>query len=126
MPEFNNEQKAAICARNPFLLCSAGAGSGKTTVMVESIVQKLAENPDKDISGFLVITFTNEAAALARENMHASQNSNSFAAQARENTRSSQGRNSFAARALGNLENASISTIHAFCKNLISSYFYAI
>ncbi|MBQ6322442.1 MAG: UvrD-helicase domain-containing protein, partial [Lachnospiraceae bacterium] len=63
MPDFNKEQKAAIYARNPFLLCSAGAGSGKTTVMVESIAEKLRENPDKDISSFLVITFTTEAAA---------------------------------------------------------------
>ena len=32
--------------------------------------------------------------------------------------------NSYAARGLSNLENASISTIHAFCKTLIASYFY--
>ncbi|MBQ7719471.1 MAG: UvrD-helicase domain-containing protein, partial [Clostridia bacterium] len=62
MPTFNNEQKAAIYARNPYLLCAAGAGSGKTTVMVESVTQKLAENLSKDISNFLIITFTNEAA----------------------------------------------------------------
>ena len=65
MPDFNKEQKAAIYAGNPFLLCSAGAGSGKTTVMVESIARKLREDPRKDISGFLVITFTNEAACLS-------------------------------------------------------------
>ena len=52
MPEFNKQQKAAIDARNPFLLCSAGAGSGKTTVMVESIVSKLAEDPKRIFPDF--------------------------------------------------------------------------
>ena len=62
MPEFNIEQRAAIVAENPFLLCAAGAGSGKTTVMVESVVHKLRGNAAKDIANFLIITFTNEAA----------------------------------------------------------------
>ena len=114
MPDFNKEQKAAIYARNPFLLCSAGAGSGKTTVMVESIAEKLRENPDKDISSFLVITFTTEAAANMKRKI-----------QQRLLDEAEKG-NSCAARGLSNLENASISTIHAFCKSLISSYFYAI
>ena len=114
MPEFNKQQKAAIDARNPFLLCSAGAGSGKTTVMVESIVSKLAENPQKDISGFLIITFTNEAAANMRRKIQ-----QRLVLDARRGS-------TYAARGLGSLENASISTIHAFCKSLISSYFYAI
>ncbi len=114
MPDFNKEQKAAIYARNPFLLCSAGAGSGKTTVMVESIAQKLKENPEKDISGFLVITFTNEAAGNMKRKI-----------QQRLLEEADKG-NAYAARGLSNLENASISTIHAFCKTLIASYFYAI
>ena len=61
--EFNAQQKAAIYADNPFLLCAAGAGSGKTTVMAESVSQKLRADLSKDISSFLIITFTNEAAA---------------------------------------------------------------
>jgi ATP-dependent helicase/nuclease subunit A len=62
MPVFNEQQKQAIDARNPFLLCAAGAGSGKTTVMVESVARKLKEDISKNISSFLIITFTNEAA----------------------------------------------------------------
>ena len=114
MPDFNKEQQAAISARNPFLLCSAGAGSGKTTVMVESIIRKLAENPDKDIAGFLVITFTNEAAANMKRKI-------------RQRLAEEAGKGeAYAARGLNNLENASVCTIHSFCKTLISSYFYAI
>ena len=114
MPKFNAEQKAAIYARNPFLLCAAGAGSGKTTVMVESVTQKLKENLKKDISTFLIITFTNEAAGNMKRKV--------------QERLSEEARNgeAYAARGLANLENATISTIHSFCKGLISTYFYAI
>ena len=114
MPEFNVQQKAAIYARNPFLLCAAGAGSGKTTVMVESVTQKLKENLSKDISTFLIITFTNEAAGNMKRKV-----------QERLAEEAGKGR-AWAARGLANLENAAISTIHSFCKSLISTCFYAI
>ena len=114
MPKFNEEQKAAIYARNPFLLCAAGAGSGKTTVMVESVTQKLKENLQKDISTFLIITFTNEAAANMKRKVQ-----DRLSEEARDG-------HAYAARGLANLENATISTIHSFCKGLISTYFYAI
>ena len=114
MPKFNAEQKAAIYARNPFLLCAAGAGSGKTTVMVESVTQKLKENLQKDISTFLIITFTNEAAGNMKRKVQDRLTEEARAGQA------------YAARGLANLENATISTIHSFCKGLISTYFYAI
>ena len=114
MPNFNAQQKAAIYARNPFLLCAAGAGSGKTTVMVESVTQKLKENLSRDISTFLIITFTNEAAA----NMKRKVQERLF--------EEAQNGHVWAARGLSNLENATISTIHSFCKGLISTYFYAI
>lgn len=114
MPKFNAEQKAAIYARNPFLLCAAGAGSGKTTVMVESVAQKLREDLSKDISTFLIITFTNEAAGNMKRKVQ-----DRLSEEARKG-------HAWAARGLANLENAAISTIHSFCKGLISTYFYAI
>ena len=114
MPEFNQAQRAAIVADNPFLLCAAGAGSGKTTVMVESVVHKLAQNAGKDVSSFLIITFTNEAAANMKRKLQD------------RLTREAKTGAAYAARGLANLENASISTIHAFCKRLIATYFYAI
>lgn len=114
MPTFNAEQTAAITAGNPYLLCAAGAGSGKTTVMVESVMQKLRENPSKDISTFLIITFTNEAAANMKRKL-----------QQRLTQEAANGA-SWAARGLSNVENATISTIHSFCNGLIASYFYAI
>jgi len=57
---FNDEQKKAIIMQNPRILCVAGAGSGKTTVLVkriEFLVKYQSANPHK----ILAITFTRKA-----------------------------------------------------------------
>jgi DNA helicase IV len=57
---FNDEQKKAIIMQNPRILCIAGAGSGKTTVLVkriEFLVKYQSANPGK----ILAITFTRKA-----------------------------------------------------------------
>ena len=60
---FTNEQRDAIENRGA-LLVSAAAGSGKTTVLVERIVQCILDPKDPcDITKMLVVTFTNAAAA---------------------------------------------------------------
>ena len=56
------EQEQVIWSRNRNLLVSAAAGSGKTAVLVERIIQMITdqENP-VDIDQLLVMTFTNAA-----------------------------------------------------------------
>ncbi|MCR5469172.1 MAG: helicase-exonuclease AddAB subunit AddA [Lachnospiraceae bacterium] len=65
---FTNEQKRVIELRDCNILVSAAAGSGKTAVLVERIIQKILDkrNP-ADIDRFLIVTFTNAAAAEMRE-----------------------------------------------------------
>ena len=58
-------QRAAIEAERKTLIVSAGAGSGKTSVLTERIMQKLKNG--KDINDFLVVTFTRAAAADMKE-----------------------------------------------------------
>lgn len=62
------EQEQVIWSRNRNLLVSAAAGSGKTAVLVERIIQMITdpEHP-VDIDQLLVMTFTNAAAAEMRE-----------------------------------------------------------
>ncbi|NCC79322.1 MAG: hypothetical protein EOM07_06945, partial [Clostridia bacterium] len=63
---WTDEQRLAIEARGSNLLVSAAAGSGKTAVLVERIIQMITK--DKvDIDTLLVVTFTNAAAAEMRE-----------------------------------------------------------
>lgn len=61
------EQEEAINARYQNVLVSAGAGSGKTAVLTERIVKILEDDPNISINNFLVLTFTNAAAANMKQ-----------------------------------------------------------
>ncbi|MBR4768213.1 MAG: UvrD-helicase domain-containing protein [Lachnospiraceae bacterium] len=65
---WTSEQNLAIHTEGRNLLVSAAAGSGKTAVLIERIIQKMTrkENPSS-ILDLLVVTFTNAAAAELRE-----------------------------------------------------------
>ncbi|MCM1083157.1 MAG: helicase-exonuclease AddAB subunit AddA [Clostridium sp.] len=65
---WTREQQSAIDIRGKSILVSAAAGSGKTAVLVERIINRVLdkENP-VDIDEFLVVTFTKAAAAQMRE-----------------------------------------------------------
>ena len=62
---FTEEQQAVIDARDANILVSAAAGSGKTAVLVERIIQMISS--DMDIDHLLVVTFTKAAAAQMKE-----------------------------------------------------------
>ncbi len=57
---FNDEQKKAIISENSNILCIAGAGSGKTTVLTKRI-EFLTKYKGVDVSKILAITFTKKA-----------------------------------------------------------------
>lgn len=62
--DFTPQQKTAINARSSALLVSAGAGSGKTKVLVERLLGYLSNPEDPcDITEFLIITYTRAAAS---------------------------------------------------------------
>ena len=61
---FTVDQQEVIDARNCNILVSAAAGSGKTTVLVERIVQLITDKDNPvDVDRILVVTFTEKAAA---------------------------------------------------------------
>ena len=65
---WTEEQKAVIESRNRNLLVSAAAGSGKTAVLVERIIQMITEGENPlGIDQLLVMTFTKAAADEMRE-----------------------------------------------------------
>lgn len=66
--KWTGEQKKVIDLRDRDILVSAAAGSGKTAVLVERIVNRICvDNPPVDIDRMLVVTFTKAAAAEMRE-----------------------------------------------------------
>ena len=67
-PKWTKEQQAVIDSRNSNLLVAAAAGSGKTAVLVERIIQMITDKDNPiDIDKLLVVTFTNAAASEMRE-----------------------------------------------------------
>ena len=63
---WTKEQTDAIYEKGNNILVAAAAGSGKTAVLVERIINKII-NEKIDIDSLLVVTFTNAAAAEMKE-----------------------------------------------------------
>ena len=116
-PKWTKEQQAVIDSRNCNLLVAAAAGSGKTAVLVERIIQMITdrENPI-DIDKLLVVTFTNAAASEMRERI----------GDAIGKALDKNPENKHLQTQLVLLNKASITTIHSFCLEVIKSNFHKI
>lgn len=64
--KWTDVQKQAIYEKNTNILVAAAAGSGKTAVLVERIINKII-NDNVDIDKLLVVTFTNAAASEMKQ-----------------------------------------------------------
>jgi len=62
MMDWTTAQREAIESRGQRILVSAGAGSGKTRVLVERFLKLLEDNPDWKVSDIVAVTFTEKAA----------------------------------------------------------------
>jgi ATP-dependent exoDNAse (exonuclease V) beta subunit len=97
----NREQQAAIDARGRVFV-SAGAGTGKTAVLVERFVEAVCDR-GLDVESILVITYTRRAAGELRARIRADLRARGRADLARA------------------LDGAYISTIHGFCSRLLKA-----
>ena len=61
MPKWTSEQQDAIYKKGTNIIVSAGAGSGKTAVLSERVLEHVKSGIS--IDDLLVLTFTNAAAA---------------------------------------------------------------
>ena len=115
--EWTKEQKQCIDLKGNNILVAAAAGSGKTAVLVERIINKIMdeENPI-DIDKLLVVTFTNAAASEMRERVL-----NAIYKKLDENPD-----NKNLQKQIVILNKASITTIHSFCLDVIRNNFYQI
>ncbi|MBE2272306.1 MAG: UvrD-helicase domain-containing protein, partial [Anaerolinea sp.] len=105
-------QGLAINTHDRNLIVMAGAGSGKTRVLVERYLKLLHEHPDWSLNALVAITFTQKAAQEMRDRVRqAVQTALANAADA-ESQRVWAGRMS----ALGS---ARIDTIHALCASIL-------
>ena len=65
MAELTRAQASAVAHRGSTVLVSAAAGSGKTRVLIERVLRRVAEE-GCDVDQFLMITFTEAAASELR------------------------------------------------------------
>lgn len=109
------EQQRAILATGKDILVSAAAGSGKTAVLVERLIQKVTDEHDPfNIDELLVVTFTNAAAQEMRTRV-----GKAIEAALVENPASNHLK-----KQLSLLQDASITTLHSFCMEVIRKYSY--
>ena len=109
MSKWTKEQSEVISHRKGNLLVSAAAGSGKTAVLVEHVIDRLLDKEHPiSLSSVVLMTFTEAAASEMKERI-----------KARLKEAFSENRDPHIERELAELPNANISTIDAFCKRLI-------
>jgi ATP-dependent helicase/nuclease subunit A len=110
---WTKEQKDAIYEKDSNILVAAAAGSGKTAVLVERIINKIIT--DKiDIDRLLVVTFTNAAASEMRERVL-----DAIYKKLEENLE-----DEHLQRQITLLNKASICTIDSFCLEVVRNNFY--
>ena len=114
---WTKEQEQVIRLRNRNILVSAAAGSGKTAVLVQRILEKVM-NPRNpvDIDRLLIMTFTRAAAGEMRERI----------ANALEDALYRNPDNEHLQRQTTLIHTAQITTIDGFCAYVIRNYFHLI
>ncbi len=114
---FTMDQQKVIDTRDKNILVSAAAGSGKTAVLVERIIQRIMDKEHPiDIDKMLVVTFTNAAAAGMKDKI----------SKAISDRLALEPENVHLQRQAVLVHQAQITTIHSFCLYLIRNHFEAI
>ncbi len=111
--KWTKEQSQAIHEKGTNILVAAAAGSGKTAVLVERIINKIIQEKI-DIDRLLVVTFTNAAAAEMRERVLEAIYQKLDETPENENLQ----------RQITLLNKASICTIDSFCLDVVRNHFY--
>jgi ATP-dependent exoDNAse (exonuclease V) beta subunit len=115
LKEARPEQKEAVTAPEPFVVVGAGAGTGKTKTLAWRFLWALLAFPETRVENILTLTFTEKAAREMRDRIAKMLESARKEAEAR-------GLEDAAARlfdARSRLDEAYISTIHAFALRVI-------
>lgn len=110
---WTSEQQAIFDSHDKNILVSASAGSGKTTVMIQKIIDLVLKEGDRTpISKFLVVTFTKASASDMKAKLV-----EAFMKHQDDE---------FCLEQIDNVDTSDISNLHSFCSRLISSYFYEV
>ena len=115
---FTPDQQRAIDTIDKSILVSAAAGSGKTAVLVERIINIIVQGK-ADVDRMLVVTFTNAAASEMRLKLTKAINKVIKASKDSDPVRAEKLK-----QQLGKMYRSYISTVHSFCNRVIKEFFY--
>ena len=115
MNRWTDSQLKAIQSRGKDILISAGAGSGKTAVLIERIIS-LIKDDKVDADKLLIVTFTKTAAAEMRLRIRKALYMQLSDSQNRD----------FIFEQINKFENSQISTLHSFCLKVVQTYYYIV
>lgn len=114
---WTKEQQQVIDLSDRNILVSAAAGSGKTAVLVERIIQKLIRDKNPvSVDELLIVTFTEAAAAEMKDRIR----------NAIEKKLEEYPENEHLRQQATLIHNAQITTIHSFCLSVIREHFHKI
>lgn len=119
--ELTDRQREAVYTHDCDLLVSAAAGSGKTAVLSERVLQSILDQDRRmSITDFLIVTFTNAAASemkdrIGKKIMQAATEKN-LSPEMKKHLR----------RQLSLMAKANITTIHSFCLEIIKNNFHLV
>lgn len=114
---WSDDQWSAISQSGEDILVAAAAGSGKTAVLVERIIRKIADpSQGFSVDRLLVATFTKAAAAEMKQRIR----------EALERALEEQPAEEHLRKQLSLLGRASITTLHSFCMEVIRRYYQQI
>ena len=114
MADFTQAQNKAISDRGHDILVSASAGSGKTTVLVQRLLQEILAGTRVD--QLLVVTFTKAAAQEMKGRIK----------QVLQTELAKTTAKTYLRQQLNAVDSANISTIDAFCLDVIHRFYYVI
>lgn len=108
-----NQQKQAVETIDRHVLVCAGAGSGKTHVLIERFIEILKKNENVAVSQLVAVTFTRKAATEMR---------NRLKSKLKALLESDEGNRERWQACLGEVDGARIGTIHSLCEFIIKSF----
>ncbi|MBX9721133.1 MAG: UvrD-helicase domain-containing protein, partial [Candidatus Obscuribacterales bacterium] len=114
MPPLTDEQVKAILSIDEHVLVSAGAGSGKTFVLVERYIKVLESDNDASVADIIAVTYTRKAAEEMRTRLKARLKEIAASAEGDAAKRWT--------KCLSEVESARIGTIHSLCESLLKNY----
>src|SRR5262245_14836448 len=107
---FTEQQAEAIYTLQKNLVVAAGAGSGKTRVLVERYIELLSQNESWSLNSLVAITFTREAALEMR---------NRVREELENRLRQEDGKVERWSKLLAQMDSARVDTIHGLCATIL-------